>query len=89
MFLWQWSRRRVVGPLAVALGGALVGAAGGVVFALILFGDFGTDNGSVAAFLALLEQGAAALVLAVPAFAVAVAMAMIVAFIGFVWIRFG
>lgn len=69
LFLWQWSRRRTPGPLMIALRGALIGAAGGVLFALILFGDFRAENGSVAALLAVLKQGVAALLLSVPAFA--------------------
>lgn len=68
LFLWQWSRRRTPGAAVIALRGALIGAAGGVVFALMLSSGFRADNGSVAAVLASLQQGAAALVLSVPAF---------------------
>lgn len=134
LFLWQWSRRRTPGAFVVGVRGALIGAAGGVLFALILGGDLRGDNGSVASVLAALKQGVAALVMAVPAFAgigylgarrvflaneamyqamlksgarvpeyppqlragdrgpaiaVAVAMVLIVAFIGFLWIRYG
>ena len=59
LFLWQWSRRRMPGAAAIALRGALIGAVGGIVFALMLGSAFRADNGSVAAVLAL----------AVPAFA--------------------
>ncbi|MBL0042055.1 MAG: hypothetical protein IPP28_13645 [Xanthomonadales bacterium] len=69
LFLWQWSRRRMPGAAAIALRGALIGAVGGVVFALMLGSGFRADNGSVASVLALFQQGAAVLVLAVPAFA--------------------
>lgn len=57
------------GAAAIALRGALIGAAGGVLFALMLGSAFRADNGSVAAVLALFQQGAAVLVLSVPAFA--------------------
>lgn len=69
LFLWQWSRRRIPGAAVIAVRGALIGAAGGVVFALMLSSGFRADNGSVAAVLALLKQGTAVLVLSVPAFA--------------------
>ena len=69
LFLWQWSRRRTPGAAAIAVRGALIGAAGGVVFALMLSSGLRADNGSVASVLAVLQQGAAVLVLSVPAFA--------------------
>ncbi len=69
LFLWQWSRRRTPGATVIALRGALIGAAGGIVFALVLSSGFRADNGSVASVLALFQQGAAVLVLSVPAFA--------------------
>lgn len=69
LFLWQWSRRRMPGAAVIALRGALIGAAGGIVFALVLSSGFRADNGSVASVLALFQQGAAVLVLSVPAFA--------------------
>lgn len=69
LFLWQWSRRRAPGHAAIALRGALVGAAGGVVFALVLTAGLRPDNGSVASLLAVLKQGAVALTMSIPAFA--------------------
>lgn len=43
LFLWVWSRRRTPGRLGMALRGAAIGAAGGVLFSLIMAppaGDF-------------------------------------------------
>ena len=57
------------GAAVIALRGALIGAAGGIVFALVLSSGFRADNGSVASVLALFQQAAAVLVLSVPAFA--------------------
>lgn len=37
LFLWVWSRRRQPGRAAIGLRGALIGAAGGLAFGLILF----------------------------------------------------
>jgi hypothetical protein len=39
LFLYQWSRRRAPGGARIALRGALIGALGGVAFAMILLGD--------------------------------------------------
>lgn len=36
LFLWVWSRRRQAGRAAIGLRGALIGAAGGLLFTLIL-----------------------------------------------------
>ena len=36
LFLWQWSRRRSPGKLAITLRGAAIGALGGVLFGLLL-----------------------------------------------------
>jgi len=36
LFLWVWSRRRQPGRAAIGLRGALIGALGGVAFALVL-----------------------------------------------------
>lgn len=69
LFLWQWSRRRAPGRTAIALRGGLIGAAGGVVFALVLTGSLRADNGSVASVLAVLKQGAVVLLISMPAFA--------------------
>ena len=69
LFLWQWSRRRTRGRMAVAVRGGVIGACGGVVFALILSAGSRGDNGSVASVLGVLKQGIAVLAMAVPAFA--------------------
>lgn len=67
LFLYLWSRRRTPGIEAIALRGALIGAAGGILFAVIMLGQmsFTGDN----AFSALLERGGALLGLSIPAFA--------------------
>jgi hypothetical protein len=69
LFLWQWSRRRQPGQTAIAIRGALIGAAGGLLFALIMFSGMGSDNGSTASMLNLLASASKLLVLSVPAFA--------------------
>lgn len=46
LFLYVWSRRRAPGQMAVSLRGAIIGALGGVVFALILLPDIGGDRGA-------------------------------------------
>ena len=70
MFLWQWSRRRRIGSTGAAVRGALIGAAGGLVFALVLGLDM--DSSGPRGFPWLLERiGQLALLgaVAVPAFA--------------------
>jgi hypothetical protein len=70
MFLWQWSRRRRVGLATVALRGALIGAAGGLLFALILGAGF--DSGGArdtAWFLQSLRDFGVLLGLSIPSFA--------------------
>lgn len=69
LFLWQWTRRRQPGQTAIAMRGAIIGAAGGLAFALIMFSGMGADNGSTASVLNLLASAGKLLVLAVPAFA--------------------
>ncbi len=69
LFLWQWSRRRQPGQTAIAMRGAIIGAAGGLVFALIMFSGLGADNGSIASVMNLLANAGKLLVLSVPAFA--------------------
>jgi hypothetical protein len=44
LFLWQWSRRRGIGGSGAALRGALIGAAGGLVFALVLGLDMNSSG---------------------------------------------
>ncbi len=70
MFLWQWSQRRKRGQGTVALLGAVIGAFGGLLFALIMFAGIGDGgNQSTASVLAMLGKGGALLVASVPAFA--------------------
>lgn len=70
LFLYVWSKRRAPGQAAVALRGALIGAAGGLVFALIMANgmDFGGKGGGLAAILPMLSQGGMLLALSVAAF---------------------
>lgn len=77
LFLYVWSQRRKRGQAAVSLMGAGIGAAGGVLFTVLLLSAGGVDRGSytgLAAIIPVLAQGATMLAMAVPAFA----------FIGFV-----
>jgi len=73
LFLYVWSRRRAPGQAAIALRGGVVGALGGLAFALILLGDVGAGaRGSytgLSAILPVLERGGMLLVLSVGAFA--------------------
>lgn len=70
MFLWQWSQRRRRGQGTVALRGAAIGAAGGLVFALILGSNFGGSGPRDTAWLLQsMGQWAKLLVLSIPAFA--------------------
>ena len=68
LFLWHWSRRRVPGRNAIALRGALIGGAGGVVFALAMLGVVGSSGGG-SALLQWAGRAVQLMVLAVPAFA--------------------
>lgn len=71
LFLWLWSRRRKPGQAAIALRGALIGALGGVVFALILGGSSSVDRGSftgLSVIIPIIERGGMLLVLSVGAF---------------------
>lgn len=70
LFLWQWSKRRRVGRTGVALRGALIGATGGLLFALILGSGMGSDGPR--GFPWLLEaigRWAALIAMSVPSFA--------------------
>lgn len=72
LFLWLWSRRRTPGQAAIGLRGALIGALGGVAFALIMLGETGADRGAytgIAVIIPLIERGWLLLTMAVPAFA--------------------
>jgi hypothetical protein len=69
LFLWQWSRRRTPGQLAIGLRGAAIGALGGVLFGLLLAP--GPAPGVHAYdFLGQLISGLRVYVLSVPTFAV-------------------
>ena len=69
MFLWKWSRSRRPGRTAVAIRGAVIGALGGVVFAVIMLSGMGNGgNRSTEAVLAGLQQGWLMLGLSIPAF---------------------
>lgn len=61
LFLYVWSERRKPGQAAIALRGALIGAIGGLVFALILMSDISPSS--------LLERGAMLFGVSIAAFA--------------------
>jgi hypothetical protein len=73
LFLYVWSRRRAPGQMAIAIRGAIIGAIGGLLFALIMIGDVGAGaRGSytgLSAIIPLVERGGVLLVLSVGAFA--------------------
>ncbi|MDP2323048.1 MAG: hypothetical protein Q8N51_03355, partial [Gammaproteobacteria bacterium] len=71
LFLWQWSQRRKRGLGRVTLLGALVGAIGGLVFALAMMDmpDVGTRHG-LSSLLTLIERSVQWLVLSIPPFTV-------------------
>lgn len=71
LFLWLWSRRREPGQGAIALRGALIGALGGVAFALILAGSMDVDRGSytgLSVIIPMIERGGVLLILSAGAF---------------------
>jgi hypothetical protein len=71
LFLWLWSRRRTPGQSAIALRGALIGALGGVAFALILASSGGVDRGGytgLSVIIPMIERGGMLLLLSVGAF---------------------
>ena len=70
LFLYQWSRRRAPGATRVALRGAVIGALGGLAFAVILLQD-GAQTPGVHAYDTAGQIGSALklLGLSVPAFA--------------------
>lgn len=71
LFLWVWSQRRKPGQAAIAVRGALIGALGGVVFALILASTMNVDRGSytgLSVIIPMIERGGMLLVLSVGAF---------------------
>jgi hypothetical protein len=70
LFLWLWSKRRAPGQAAIALRGAVIGAIGGIVFALIILGHIGADRGGytgLSAILPLIQRGGMLLALSVAA----------------------
>src|SRR5262245_30803213 len=71
LFLWQWSRRHGPGQTTIVMRGAIIGALGGVLFALIMLCGTGADRGNytgISAIIPLLTRGGLILALAVPAF---------------------
>ncbi len=69
LFLYVWSRRRTPGQNAIALRGALIGAAGGLLFTLLMFGGGAVSVGNTwPSLMHALSEGFRMLVLAVPAF---------------------
>jgi hypothetical protein len=71
LFMWLWSRRRAPGRSAIALRGTLIGALGGVAFALILASSGSVDRGSytgLSVIIPMIERGGMLLLLSVGAF---------------------
>jgi len=69
MFLWKWSRSRRAGRAAIAIRGAVIGALGGAVFAVIMLSGMGNGgNPSTEAVMSWLQQGWLMPVLSVPVF---------------------
>lgn len=54
-FLWLWSKRRAPGRRAIARRGALIGAIGGLVFALVMLGVIDLPTGSRRGLSSLLD----------------------------------
>jgi hypothetical protein len=70
LFLYNWSRRRAPGQQVIALRGLLIGAVGGLAFALIMMQSGATPPGVTSYdFLRQLMSAGQLLVLSVPAFA--------------------
>lgn len=70
-FLWLWSKRRAPGRRAIAWRGALVGAIGGVVFALVMLGVVDQPTGSrrgLSSLLDVLNTAAMLFAASVPSF---------------------
>ena len=72
LFLYIWSQRRKPGQAQIALRGAIIGALGGLVFALILFGDVASGaRGSytgLSVIIPIIERGGLLLLLSIGAF---------------------
>lgn len=70
LFLWQWSKRRQIGAKASGWRGSLIGATGGLVFALILGSNFGGSTPHDSAWLLrMIGLWGKLLMLSVPSFA--------------------
>lgn len=70
LFLWQWSRRRVIGRSGAILRGLAIGAAGGLAFAVAMGLTMGgADDRSTAATMEAAKSWFLMLGLAVPSFA--------------------
>jgi len=70
LFLYVWSQRRTPGQAAIALRGALIGAAGGLAFALFMANgiDFGGGKGGVDVA-AMVTRGGSLFAMSIAAFA--------------------
>jgi len=69
LFLYEWSKRRAAGQGGVALRGALIGAAGGLLFTVLMLGAGAISFGNTSAqLMSGLGNVVKMLVLAVPAF---------------------
>lgn len=68
-FLWKWARSRRIGAGGAALRGLLIGAAGGLLFAVLMLWSMGGEPGGFDKLLDRLRQAAALVGLAVPCLA--------------------
>lgn len=71
LFLYLWSERRKPGQAQIALRGAVIGAVGGLVFALILGSGGAIDRGSytgLSVIIPLIQRGGMLLLMSVGAF---------------------
>jgi hypothetical protein len=71
LFLYLWSERRKPGQAQIALRGAVIGALGGLIFALILGSGGAIERGSytgLSVIIAMIQRGGMLLVLSVGAF---------------------
>jgi hypothetical protein len=72
LFLYLWSERRKPGQAAIGLRGAIIGALGGVVFALFMLSQIDTSAPGytgLSAIIPLIEKGGMLFGLSIPAFA--------------------
>lgn len=71
LFLYLWHERRKPGLAAISLRGLIIGALGGLAFAILMMSQIGGDRGSytgISVIIPLLANAAKLLVLSVPAF---------------------